>query len=315
MVSPTQEFLLFENVPIEPRCLPTPHGDKLVALLNNDKLPAADIPRIKAAQVRYRAWLNKLQNLPDKNLLDNLVSLVNEYKNYIEYEVIFCAEDDFLHRQKGQIKLDNTVLEEFLPYLWDVRLVKAVGKLRNTRIGPLSCYAGMSFGKSNATLNDGGVYFKTKDQDFAVAEEYELQLSKGTVEYKTKIHVAHFAAELKTYLDKTMFQEASTTSTELKHGASTSKYILVCESINMSVVEAETRNTNIDEVIILRKAKRPRSHYPSGSRIEYRSEYLDYLMTNPLSKSGFERILYHLNHAFPESTAISEEEILVRGYF
>src|SRR5215831_14101967 len=101
------------------------HGDKLKALIANNKLPPTDRKRVEAAVARYEAWVRQLRNAKGdaKSLLIALVKALNDYKRYIELELIFDAEDDFLYRQKGQLKLDNTVLEEFLPYLFDVRLV------------------------------------------------------------------------------------------------------------------------------------------------------------------------------------------------
>ena len=37
--------------------LPTPHGEKLSALLENDKLPQDDVVRVEGAVHRYKDWL------------------------------------------------------------------------------------------------------------------------------------------------------------------------------------------------------------------------------------------------------------------
>ncbi len=44
-------------------------------------------------------------------VINRLVSLLSEYKQFIDLETIFDSESDFLYRQKGQLKLDNTVTE------------------------------------------------------------------------------------------------------------------------------------------------------------------------------------------------------------
>ena len=41
--------------------LPTPHGDKLNALLENEKLPKSDRPYILEALTFYKEWLEKLK--------------------------------------------------------------------------------------------------------------------------------------------------------------------------------------------------------------------------------------------------------------
>ena len=93
------------------------HGDKLKALLLNAKLPPSDRPRVAAAVERYDEWVRRLRAAEGEgeSLLSYLVRQLNEYKRYIELDLIFDADNDFLYRQKGQLKLDNTVLEEFLP--------------------------------------------------------------------------------------------------------------------------------------------------------------------------------------------------------
>jgi Bpu10I restriction endonuclease. len=123
--------------------LPTPHGDKLQALLQNDKLPNGDRKRIEKAVSRYQAWLKKLTRVPsDNRCVAEAVGLLNEYRLYLDLEVVFDSDDDFLYRQKGQLKLDNTVIEEFLPHLV-TRTFPAISK--NFSIGPHSCFAALYF--------------------------------------------------------------------------------------------------------------------------------------------------------------------------
>ena len=43
--------------------LPTPHGDKLNALLENEKLPATDRRRVSDAISEYEGWLEKLKSI------------------------------------------------------------------------------------------------------------------------------------------------------------------------------------------------------------------------------------------------------------
>ena len=100
---------------------PTPHGDKLKALLQNTKLPSADVLRVEAAINKYDEWVVEVETASGNGLqcVEALTLSLNQYKNYIDLELIFDSKDDFLHRQKGQLKLDNTILEEFLPRLVD----------------------------------------------------------------------------------------------------------------------------------------------------------------------------------------------------
>ena len=94
---------------------PTPHGDKLQALVENPKLPESDRLRISAAIERYETWISDIEAIEGdgRELIEPLVALLNGYKTSIDLDLIFDSQDDFLYRQKGQLKLDNTVLEEF----------------------------------------------------------------------------------------------------------------------------------------------------------------------------------------------------------
>ena len=231
------------------------HGDKLKALLANNKLPAADRKRVEAAVAKYEGWVQRLSDAEGN--LAALVEALNDYKLYIELELIFDAADDFMYRQKGQLKLDNTVLEEFLPYLFDVRLVPGLARIANLNCGSQSSFAGLSFASPFLPLDAGGAFMKLKDQDFAVSKSHRIMITDDPANgnpFETKFYVSHFATEIKTNLDKTMFQEASATAAELKRSVPGSRYILLCEFLDMTPIT--TKLTSIDEVIVLRKAKR-----------------------------------------------------------
>jgi hypothetical protein len=107
-------------------------------------------------------------------------------------------------------------------------------------------------------LNSGGVFLKLKDQDFAVSKSHHMtitdHLRTDPNAFRSSFVVSHFATEIKTNLDKTMFQEAAQTAAELKQAVPGSRYILLCEFLDMTPIT--TKLTSIDEVIVLRKAKR-----------------------------------------------------------
>ena len=92
--------------------LPTPHLDKLKTLQRNLRLPAADRPRVRQALQRYQDWIKDLEGVRgcQKGSVQELVDATNQYKRFIELELIFDSPEDFLYRQKGQLKLDNTIL-------------------------------------------------------------------------------------------------------------------------------------------------------------------------------------------------------------
>ena len=95
----------------------TPHGDKLRALLQNPKLPEDDRRRVRVAVNMYEAWIAEIEEIEGigEQLVEPLIASLNRYKMLIDIDLVFDSANDFLYRQKGQLKIDNTVLEEFLP--------------------------------------------------------------------------------------------------------------------------------------------------------------------------------------------------------
>ncbi|WP_089725600.1 Bpu10I family restriction endonuclease [Candidatus Thiosymbion oneisti] len=157
--------------------LPTPHLDKLNALLDNDKLPVDDKERIDYAIEKYHEWIRAMTDAEGEQLvmIDRLVSLLSGYKRFIDLDTIFDSESDFLYRQKSQLKLDNTVIEEFLPHL----IVKSLPNLgEEMHLGPQSCFSSAYF-TSTLTRREsgGGLHIRTKDQDFTIARKLFIQTS------------------------------------------------------------------------------------------------------------------------------------------
>lgn len=300
----------------------TAHGDKLRALLNNPSLPAVDRPRVEAAMGSYREWvsaLDRVEGAPEE-IIENLTFLLNEYKRKIELELIFDSPENFLYRQKGQIKLDNSILEEFLPRLFDDRLVPGLRRIESLACGPHSSFAGISFDAPFLPLGAGGVQVKLKDQDFAICRPFVLTVAdpqnpKDT--FTARLAVSYFAMEIKTNLDKTMFQEASQTAGELKRAVPGAKVLLLCEFLDMTPIS--TRLTPIDEVIVMRKAKRLASNIranfsTSAGRVASRAAYAKFLADHPTDEACVRRIVEHIKECFPELEP-GENVVLTRGYF
>ncbi|WP_445383877.1 Bpu10I family restriction endonuclease [Robiginitalea sp. IMCC44478] len=300
--------------------LPTPHLDKLNAALANDKLPQSEVPRIQAAITRYNQWISDINNVDKKSdkLVEELVQLFNDYKFYIDYDLIFMSPNDFLYRQKGQLKLDNTVIEEFLPHLASKRFPN----LSDTIVfGPRKCFSAMYF---KSTLHDtkhgGGVEIRTKDQDFAIAKKLFIRTSHNDSfnQFESKdAFLGYVTSECKTNLDKTMFQEANATASDVKKAIPGSKYFLLCEWLDMTPVS--TAPTDIDEVLILRKAKRissnvRRNYSTVTGRTANATYFRQYLEDNPYDSGVFNRFLNHidamLNDEDPE-----EGSVLTDGFF
>ena len=278
------------------------HGDMLKALILNPKLPKTDLARVKRAIRKYDDWvvdLNAVSGSAD-HILTTLVELLNSYKLSIELDLIFSSSNDFLYRQNGQLKLANSILEEFLPRLFDVRLVPGFKNLEGAVCKPTTCFSHMSFGSHLLSLDEGGVFIKSKDQDFSVSRPYlvtKVDKSVPASGFKREVNVSYFATEIKTNLDKTMFQEASASASDLKAAVPGAKYILLCEWLDMSPIDSKL--TSIDEVIILRRQRRiqagTRENFSSfAGRKSALSVFSSYLTNNPVHKDCLERFLFHL---------------------
>ena len=302
------------------------HGEKLVSVLNSDKLPVDEVERIEDAIKVYDDWIIELNEADGDSVTDlifNMVELLNEYKRFIDLDLIFDSPNDFLHRQKGQLKLDNTVTEEFLPILAKKCIIKEFGSF-NADIGAQTqTFSSAHFASSlsNSTIG-GGMNIRTKDQDFAMSRRLYIKSSyapefnpNDTLNITTNI--GYVLAELKTNLDKTMFQEASATAYDVKRAVSGAKYYLLCDYLDMTPISTAT--TEIDEVLILRKTRRIGSHIRRkfstyAGRMELRDFYAEYLDSNPYSADIITRFIEHIFSQVIDEELI-EESILDVGYF
>lgn len=300
--------------------LPTPHLDKLNAALQNTKMPEYEIPRLTEAVNRYNHWLEHMNQVEGNrdNVVTELVSLFNDYKFYIDFDLIFCSENDFLYRQKGQLKLDNTVIEEFLPYL----VYKAFPELQASFIfGPTKCFSAAYFQSTLQHQKDGGgLSIRTKDQDFAISRRLYIK-SSHTPDFElfnsVETYLGYVTAECKTNLDKTMFQEATATAHDVKSAAPGAKYFLLCDWLDMTPVS--TAPTDINEVLILRKAKRISSNVRSSfstytGRMEKHDWYRGFLLSFPFSVDVFQRFIGHIESLINNEDPV-EANVLEDGFF
>lgn len=303
---------------------PTPHLDKLTALLGNEKVPNSDKPRIQTIIEHYKKWIIALQNMkgsPEARLRE-MVRLLNEYRNTVDIELIFDSDQDFLYRQKGQLKLDNSVVEEFLPWLVDPDLIPELKPL-DVSAGPATSFLSVYFTSTLSALSPGGgLSIRAKDQDFAISKRLYVQASyskdfkAGSSEVR-ETSLAYIATECKTNLDKTMFQEACATARDTKLAVPGARYYLLCEWLDMTPVSTAT--TDIDEVLILRMAKRLGSNVrqnfsEAAKRRGIRNEYIKFLNENPFRPEIFARFVSHVR-SLASDRPPEEQAVLKQGYF
>lgn len=302
------------------------HGEKIVSAIASNKMPAADILRLEEALKKYDIWIEQLQNIECETLdelIIEMISCLNDYKNYIDVNLIFDSEEDFLYRQKGQLKLDNTILEEFMPMFVRKCIVKTQGNCDIEINSQIPTFSSVYFASSLSTPNlGGGINIKTKAQDFSMSRKLYLKSSYDpsfnplkTVRLET--HLGYVLAEIKTNLDKTMFQEASATAHDIKQAVTGAKYYLLCDFLDMTPIS--TTITDIDEILILRKAKRISSNIRKEfstkiGRDKWREWYVNYLCENPYSPELFGRFINHIISQMNNEELI-EKSVLKIGYF
>lgn len=239
----------------------TPHLDKLNAALSNPKC-YKDLVLLKEAKESYKEWIADLSklNYKSKQRVVEMVKLLNQYKNTFEVELVMKKGSNFLRRQKGQLKLDNSILEEFLIHLVHPDIIQGLGQTQFVT-GPQNAFMSLSFQPRKFSNLDQRpeVVLKTKDQDFVIGKEIYYKFAVSN-EFRTEdttegsLVLAVLAAECKVNLDKTMFQESAGTASRLKQGCPISKYFVLVEYLDME--PEDCRLTDINNVFLLRRARR-----------------------------------------------------------
>lgn len=291
-----------------------PHKDKLEAALSNPKA-LEDRNILNEALKAYHSWVAQMKSIESTGdmFLSEMVSRLNEYKNYLEVELIAKNGSDFLKRQKGQMKLDNSVIEEFLPYLVDKKLLRNLPTSFNLETGSQTSFMSLSFCPSNIqSLDQPEIVIKEKDQDFTIGKSiyYKFSSDKNFDAAKTKegkLFLAVLAVECKVNYDKTMFQECAGTASRLKQGCPISKYYTLVEYLDMQ--PEDTRLTSIDNVFLLRKAKR----LPFEKRSVY-DEVKRQHEEHPISFDVMKKFVEEMQK-FINATWYNPDEALDRGSF
>jgi len=157
----------------------TPYKDKLIASIDNPKAKA-DIALLNEALMAYQIWVSKTNSLTTTGQarINEMTFLLNDYKDYLEVDLIATKGSDFLKRQKGQLKLDNSILEEFLIHLVCPSILN---NLPNFQLdtGPQSAFMSLAFRPSTiSNLNEKPeVILKVKDQDFTIGKTIHYKFS------------------------------------------------------------------------------------------------------------------------------------------
>ncbi len=121
--------------------------------------------------------LGKLRSKGEQRVMD-ATKLLNEYKDHLEVELIAARGSAFLKRQKGQLKLDNSVMEEFLIHMVDPDIMSGLPSF-DLEIGPHNAFMTFSFRPASVSSLNGKptTVIKSKDQDFTIGRTLHFKFS------------------------------------------------------------------------------------------------------------------------------------------
>ncbi|MCT3805536.1 hypothetical protein CMU96_06935 [Elizabethkingia anophelis] len=291
----------------------TPHKDKLVAAIINPKA-SVDNDLLKEALKQYEIWIDSLSKLTSKGKkrIEEMTKSLNEYKDYLEVDLIARRGSPFLKRQKGQLKLDNSIMEEFLIHLVNDDILDGLPK--DIETGSQTAFMSFSFrpSKIESLIKKPEIVLKQKDQDFTLGKSIYYQFSPDenfdkNITTNGKLFLSVLATEIKVNYDKTMFQECAGTASRLKKGCPQSKYYALVEYLDMQ--PEDVRLTDIDNVYLLRKTKRL-PFEKRGIFEEVRDQHKDF----PIAVDVMQNYVAEIQ-SFISATWYDPNEAMTRGSF
>lgn len=139
----------------------------------------------------------------------------------------------------SQSKLRSTVIEEFCGYLFlRIPELEQLGlDFFNKHI-----FSGM------AISNEGDPIIKTKDVDFCIGKKFNVDIG-GIIK---ELIIPLIAIECKTYVDKTMFNEAQFSAQKLKQGSPNVRTFIIAGRNEIDKLEIPIKGqTPIDQIFII----------------------------------------------------------------
>jgi hypothetical protein len=206
----------------------------------------------------------------DQMTLAERVRLLNEYKDFID-------QQHYAEKFDSRSNLHSSVLEEFMYYLFK-DLAAALSP--HALLGKSHTFKDLFFraGSFSDMLQTPRILVEKKDHDFAIGTKIETRFmcAGQAAEEQDTWDIPAVAIECKTYLDKTMLQDASTAAEQLKYRNPHARYIVVAEWLKLT----EAVNLRKFKIYVLRKQK--------NTDREYR--YLEGYQKNPI----YEDVVVHL---------------------
>lgn len=220
------------------------------------------LAELRPAYDRWRAENLKLNGpgrtpaATDMATIEQRVALLNQYKDFVDQQKYAEAFD-------SRSNLHSTVLEEFMYYLFrDL----AASLSANALIGKSNTFKDLFFQSDDFRdmLDTPRVLIEKKVHDFAIGITLQASFqTAGPAPAPAQIEswdIPAVAIECKTYLDKTMLQDASTAAEELKHRNPNAMYIVVAEWLKLTEA-VNLRKSKIDQIYVLRRQRNTDREY------------------------------------------------------
>lgn len=208
-------------------------------------------------RARYDGWKAANEELTgpiatvrdnDSTIITKRVRLLNDYKDFLD-------QQHYAEKFDSRSNLHSTVLEEFMYYLFR-DLVRGISE--DALIGKSHSFKDVFFRAPSYTemVTAPHALVEIKDHDFAIGASVKAKMQcKGSATIEEhNWDIPAIAIECKTYLDKTMLQDASTAAEQLKHKNPNAMYIVVAEWLKLTE-SVNLKKFKIDQIYILRKQK------------------------------------------------------------
>ncbi len=243
----------------------------------------AFLTEIRARYDRWKADNEELKGplqIETKNdgmIIAQRVDLLNAYKDFID-------QQKYAEKFDSRSNLHSSVLEEFMYYLFRDLVAEFSA---SALIGKSHTFKDIFFmpGTFGEMVANPHAMIERKDTDFAIGVKIQASLRcEGAPEAQAEQEawdIPAVAIECKTYLDKTMLQDASTAAEQLKTRNPNALYIVVAEWLKLTS-SVNLRKFKIDQIYVLRKQK--------NTDREFR--YLEDYKKNPIYPDVLEHLFF-----------------------
>jgi hypothetical protein len=238
---------------------------------------------LQEIRIKYEQWKSKNLKLIgpkkirneelDNQIIQKRVALLNDYKDFID-------QQHYAENFDSRSNLHSSVLEEFMYYLFK-DLVAEYSE--NVLIGKAHAFKDIFFRADNfeSMIKNPNAKIEIKDHDFTIGSKINADINVLGSNNKENFiwDIPAVAIECKTYLDKTMLQDASTAAEELKHRNPNAIYILVAEWLKLTD-SINLKKFKIDQIYVIRKQKN------TDREFRYNEDYVK----NPI----YADVIFHL---------------------